>query len=79
VDRDPRKTGAEIVQQVRKSIGPIAAFKTALGVDRLPKTRSGTMRRIADGEPYQMPATLGDPEVLSEIESAPAESRPESS
>ncbi len=82
VDRDPRKIVAEVIQQVRKTIGPIAAFKTALVVDRLPKTRSGkilrgTMRRIADGEGYQVPATIEDPEVLTEIESALAELRTE--
>ena len=60
---------------VRERIGPVASFKTALVVDRLPKTRSGkilrgTMRRIADGEDYRMPATIDDPAILGEIEEA---------
>jgi propionyl-CoA synthetase len=50
----------------------VAAFKSAVVVDRLPKTRSGkilrgTMRRIADGEPYSAPATIDDPAILNEI------------
>ena len=53
----------------------MAAFKSAVVVDRLPKTRSGkilrgTMRRIADGEPYTAPATIDDPAILDEIEDA---------
>jgi propionyl-CoA synthetase len=60
---------------VRQKIGPVASFKTALVVDRLPKTRSGkilrgTIRRIADGEEYRMPATIDDPAILGEIETA---------
>jgi propionyl-CoA synthetase len=63
---------AEVVQLVRDRIGPVAAFKTAVVVVRLPKTRSGkilrgTMRRIADGEPYTTPATIDDPAILDEI------------
>ena len=54
---------------MRERIGPVASFKTALVVERLPKTRSGkilrgTMRRIADGEDYRMPATIDDPPIL---------------
>jgi propionyl-CoA synthetase len=65
----------EAVALVRERIGPIASFKTALVVDRLPKTRSGkilrgTMRRIADGEEYRMPATIDDPAILGEIGAA---------
>jgi propionyl-CoA synthetase len=65
----------EVVQMVRERIGPVAAFKTATVVKRLPKTRSGkilrgTMRRIADGQDYQMPATIDDPAILPEIEEA---------
>jgi propionyl-CoA synthetase len=61
-----------VVGLVRQRIGPVASFKTALVVDRLPKTRSGkilrgTMRRIADGEDYRMPATIDDPAILPEI------------
>jgi propionyl-CoA synthetase len=63
---------AEAVALVRDKIGPIASFKTALVVDRLPKTRSGkilrgTMRAIADGDDYRMPATIDDPAILGEI------------
>ena len=60
---------------VRERIGPVAAFKTAIVVERLPKTRSGkilrgTMRRIADGEEYRMPATIDDPAILEEMREA---------
>ncbi|WP_303047746.1 propionyl-CoA synthetase [Thalassospira sp. HF15] len=63
---------AEIVAMVRDQIGPVAAFKKATVVDRLPKTRSGkilrkTMRSIADGENYNTPATIDDPAILPEI------------
>jgi propionyl-CoA synthetase len=66
---------AEVVQLVRERIGPVASFKTAVVVERLPKTRSGkilrgTMRRIADGEEYTTPATIEDPAVLPEIHEA---------
>jgi propionyl-CoA synthetase len=62
----------ETIKLVRDRIGPVASFKTALVVERLPKTRSGkilrgTMRRIADGEEYRMPATIDDPQILNEI------------
>ena len=62
----------EVVQMVRDRIGPVAAFKTATVVKRLPKTRSGkilraTMRKIADGETYKAPATIDDPVILDEI------------
>ncbi|MCH9669830.1 MAG: propionyl-CoA synthetase [Gammaproteobacteria bacterium] len=62
----------EAVQRVREFIGPVASFKTAVVVDRLPKTRSGkmlrgTMQKIADGESYKMPATIDDPVILEEI------------
>ena len=65
----------EAVQLIREQIGPVAGFKTAMVVKRLPKTRSGkilrgTMRKIADGESYQMPATIDDPAVLTEIADA---------
>ncbi|MDJ0926243.1 MAG: propionyl-CoA synthetase [Gammaproteobacteria bacterium] len=66
---------AEAVDLVRERIGPVAAFKQALVVKRLPKTRSGkvlrgTMRRMADGEPYTTPATIDDPAILDEIAAA---------
>ncbi len=62
----------ECVQMVREKVGPVAAFKTAIVVKRLPKTRSGkilrgTVRKIADNEPYKMPATIDDPAILGEI------------
>lgn len=62
----------EVVALVRERIGPVASFHTALVVAGLPKTRSGkilrgTMRKIADGEPYPMPATIDDPTVLGEV------------
>jgi propionyl-CoA synthetase len=63
------------VALVRERIGPVAAFKQALVVKRLPKTRSGkvlrgTMRSIADGQPWKMPATIDDPAILDEIAQA---------
>jgi propionyl-CoA synthetase len=62
----------EVVAMVREKIGPVAAFKTATVVKRLPKTRSGkilrgTMKKIADSEEYRMPATIDDPAILAEI------------
>ena len=62
----------ECVQMIREKVGPVAAFKTAIVVKRLPKTRSGkilrgTVRKIADNEPYKMPATIDDPAILDEI------------
>ncbi|HMH52194.1 MAG TPA: propionyl-CoA synthetase [Candidatus Acidoferrum sp.] len=62
----------ELVERVRGNIGPVAAFKTAMVVKRLPKTRSGkilrgTMKRIADGVEYNVPATIDDPAILGEI------------
>ena len=57
---------------VRDKVGPVAAFKVAIVVKRLPKTRSGkvlrgTIRKIADKEEYKMPATIDDPQILTEI------------
>ena len=74
-DRDEGELQSELVAMVRETIGPVAAFKTALVVNRLPKTRSGkilrkTMRCIADGEPYVTPATIDDPAILDEIGAA---------
>ena len=65
----------EVVQLVRQQIGPVAAFKLATVVKRLPKTRSGkilraTMQKIADGEDYKAPATIDDPAILDEITAA---------
>ncbi|MFV1528137.1 MULTISPECIES: propionate-CoA ligase PrpE [unclassified Phaeobacter] len=66
---------AQVVKLVREKIGPVAAFKLACVVDRLPKTRSGkilrgTMVNIADGTPWKMPATIDDPVILDEITTA---------
>ncbi|MEM1247389.1 MAG: propionyl-CoA synthetase [Acidobacteriota bacterium] len=66
---------AELIASVREAIGPVAAFKSAAIVDRLPKTRSGkvlrgTMRAIADGAEYKVPATIDDPTILDEIGAA---------
>ncbi|MCC5966528.1 MAG: propionyl-CoA synthetase [Natronohydrobacter sp.] len=65
----------DCVKRVRDQIGPVAAFKLAVVVDRLPKTRSGKILRaamvsIADGKPFKMPATIDDPAILDEIASA---------
>ena len=75
VHRDHPHIVAEVVQMVRDRIGPVAAFKTAMVVKRLPKTRSGkilrgTMQKIADGQEYKMPATIDDPAILPEIAEA---------
>lgn len=75
VDREADEVASELVAMIRERIGPVAAFKTAIVVNRLPKTRSGktlrgTMRKIADGEDWKMPATIDDPEILIEIEQA---------
>jgi propionyl-CoA synthetase len=75
VDRDAGELVRELVERVRGELGPVAAFKQACVVARLPKTRSGkilrgTMRCIADSEPYRFPATIEDPDVLPEIEQA---------
>ena len=68
----PAEVEKELVQLVRDKIGPVAAFKLAVTVARLPKTRSGkilrgTMKKIADGEEWTMPATIDDPAALDEI------------
>jgi propionyl-CoA synthetase len=65
----------ECVQMVRETIGAVASFRAALVVHRLPKTRSGkilrgTMRKIADGDSWTMPATIDDPAILEEIKTA---------
>ena len=75
VNRSEEEIQKELVALVREKIGPVAAFKLALVVKRLPKTRSGkilrgVMRKIADGEDYKAPATIDDPEVLVEITEA---------
>ncbi len=75
VTRSAADIAQEAVALVREKIGPVAAFKTAIAVQRLPKTRSGkilrgTMRKIADGENWAAPATIDDPAILAEIEDA---------
>lgn len=75
VDRDYADIQKEVVQMVRERIGPVAAFKTATVVNRLPKTRSGkilrgTIQKIADNKAYKVPATIDDPVILDEMETA---------
>jgi propionyl-CoA synthetase len=75
VERPAATIEDEVVALVRTRIGPIASLKTVLVVERLPKTRSGkilrgTMRSIADGADYRMPATIDDPAILGEISEA---------
>lgn len=75
VDRPDDEVVAEVVQLVRNKIGPVAAFKKAVIVARLPKTRSGkilrgTMKKIADSQEYKVPATIDDPAILDEIKTA---------
>jgi propionyl-CoA synthetase len=75
VARHPTEIEKEIVALVREKIGPVAAFKLAITVSRLPKTRSGkilrgTMKKIADREAWSMPATIDDPAILDEIAAA---------
>ena len=72
VDRSEDEIVKELIQMVREKIEPVAAFKTAVVVKQLPKTRSGkilrgTMKKIADGVEYRMPATIDDPAILAEI------------
>jgi propionyl-CoA synthetase len=72
VTRSEPEIERELVRQVRETIGPVASFKTVLVVARLPKTRSGkilrgTMKKIADGNDYGVPATIDDPAILGEI------------
>jgi propionyl-CoA synthetase len=70
--QSPAEIVREVVSRVREQIGPVAAFKQALVVPRVPKTRAGkilrgTMKKIADGQEYKMPATIDDPAVLDDI------------
>jgi propionyl-CoA synthetase len=75
VARGEEELKKELVQMIRNEIGPIACFKEAVVVSRLPKTRSGkilrsTMRKIADAQPYTIPSTIDDPSILGEVEEA---------
>jgi propionyl-CoA synthetase len=72
VDRPHDEIITELVRMIREKIGPVAAFRNAAVVQRLPKTRSGkilrgTMKKIADGTEYRAPATIDDPTILDEI------------
>jgi propionyl-CoA synthetase len=74
-DREAATIIAECVALMRDKIGPVADFKRAVVVNRLPKTRSGkilrgTMVKIADGQDWKMPATIDDPAILDEIAQA---------
>jgi propionyl-CoA synthetase len=75
VTRSESDIAAELVKMIRDRIGAIACFKQAAPVKRLPKTRSGkilrgTMRKIADGQPYSIPSTIDDPAILTEVADA---------
>ncbi len=75
VRRAPEAVVSDLVEMVRERIGPVACFKTATVVQRLPKTRSGkilrgTMKKIADGIDYHVPPTIDDPVILDEITTA---------
>jgi propionyl-CoA synthetase len=75
VDSPDAEIVGDVVRMVRERIGPVAFFKTAVVVGRLPKTRSGkilrgTMQRIADGQDFKAPATIDDPAILGEIGTA---------
>jgi propionyl-CoA synthetase len=72
VRRNPAAIVEELIAIVRDQVGPVANFRQVGIVSRLPKTRSGkvlrgTMRQIADGEPYRMPPTIDDPATLDEV------------
>ncbi|AUX78286.1 AMP-binding protein [Sinorhizobium fredii] len=75
VSRETAEIEKEVIALVRERIGPVAAFRTAICVKRLPKTRSGkilraTIQKIADRQPWKMPATIDDPAILEEITEA---------
>ena len=75
VERAHGEINQELIQMVREKIGPVASFKEVAVVKRLPKTRSGktlrgTVKKIADGVDYRMPATIDDPVILDEIAEA---------
>ena len=74
IEPDHQQLEQDVVAMVRQQIGPVASFKTLKVVQRLPKTRSGkilrgTLRKIADGENFNTPATIDDPAILEEIRS----------
>ena len=70
--REPRRSAQELVRLVREQIGPVAAFKRAVVVNALPKTRSGkilrsAIRKIADGVDFVTPATIEDPAGIEDL------------
>ena len=72
VKRTESEIAAELIRLVREKIGPVASFKLATVVNRLPKTRSGkivrgTIKKIADGVEYRIPPTIEDASVIDEI------------
>ena len=72
VQREYHDIRSELIARVREEVGPVANFRHVAVVQRLPKTRSGkvlrgTMRKIADTEPYEIPATIDDPAILEEV------------
>jgi propionyl-CoA synthetase len=80
-NRDPDEVSRELVALVRERIGPVASFRTAVVVGRLPKTRSGkilraSLRRMADGEPANAPPTIDDPAILDEVAAVLAGRKP---
>ncbi len=75
VENDPQRIVAKLVQLVRDRIGPVASFKLAAVVPRLPKTRSGkilrgTIKKMAEARPFRIPPTIDDPAILDEIREA---------
>ena len=75
VERPVAEIQAEVIRLVREKIGPVAAFKIAVPVTRLPKTRSGkilrsTMQKMINGQELKMPATIEDPAVIEEIKAS---------
>jgi propionyl-CoA synthetase len=75
VQQDPAQLRAELVAMVRQEVGAVASFKEVMVVDRLPKTRSGkiprgTMRSIADQQPFNISSTIDDPAIIDEIQHA---------
>jgi propionyl-CoA synthetase len=75
VNRPVAEIEQECIGLIREKIGPVAALRLSITIARLPKTRSGkilrgTMKKIADGAPWTMPATIDDPAILDEIGSA---------
>jgi propionyl-CoA synthetase len=75
VNRAAEEIEKECIALVRDKVGPVASFRVAIAVNRLPKTRSGkilrgTIKKIADGDTWTMPATIEDPKVLDEIGAA---------